>query len=462
MKKYILGLMFAVMAPVMFAYAATPMLTVTGNDNNDSVTVRVTGGEINSPVELFYNRLVGDVAERRTLGTTDINGNFTGVVSTAGLGIIQISPVYVQVGGYQSLPVNWPLGTGGTTATSSNIITFTPAAPNFPLGQSGTVTISGGAGGTYYIASNSNPNFTSASVSGNTLTLSGSQLGQSTITVCSTAGPCAVITPNFSSTGMTTGTTTAATGSPMLSQSSLNINQGGQGSIMLSGGTAPYTVSVLGGNSVSTTLVGSTLYVNGNTTGTTMLTICSANTATAGTACAPLTVNVQGQGQATTTGALSLTFPLVSGETMRLSLSGGNGTYFVQSSGTTPVTASVNGNMLTLVGTTVGSASLNVCSGTSAAATTCLPIGVIVTSTSNNNNNGTGGGFLFETNLSMGMSGQDVLELQNRLRDEGYFNVTPTGYYGPLTASAVRAYQAANGLSSVGIVGPQTRALLNQ
>lgn len=468
MKKYILGFIFAIMTPVMLAYAATPMLTVTGNDDNNNVTLRVTGGEVNAPVVFFYNQNVagqGNV-QQRTIGTTDINGNFTTVLSTSGLGISQISPVYVQVGGYQSLPVNWPFGTGGTTATSTNAITFSQASPTLSTGQIGTVTIFGGGGGSYYIASNSNPNFTSASISGNTLTVSGSQQGQTSITVCSTSGPCAVVTPNFNLTGTGTSATTTATGSPMLSQSSLNILPGGQGSITLSGGVTPYTVSILSGSNLSTTLVGNTLYINGgNTTGTTTLNVCSATTATTGsTACTPVTVFVQGQSQATTSaGMLSFTIPLTTAEPLRLSLNGGSGSYFVQPSGTTPVMASVNGNILTLSGSGVGSATVNVCSTgntTTGASTTCLPINVTVTAASTGG--GTGGGFLFDTNLSMGMSGQDVLELQNRLRDEGYFTATPTGYYGPITEAAVRSYQTANGLPAVGVVGPMTRALLNQ
>jgi peptidoglycan hydrolase-like protein with peptidoglycan-binding domain len=461
MKKYILGLLLAVTMP-MFAYAATPTLTVSGADDGNNVTVRVTGGEINAPVELFYNRPVGQLPQRTAIGTTDMNGSFTGTISTRGLGITQVSPVYVQVGGYQSLPVNWPFNAIGSTATSTGAIMFSNVSPAISIGQNGMVTISGGEGGTYYIASNSNPNFTSAAISGNMLTLSGMQAGQSSITVCSTAGPCAVVTPNFSFSGSTSTSTTGVAGSPTLSASSVNIGQGGQGFVTLSGGMTPYTVSVVGGNNVSTTLIGNTLYINGNAAGTATVNVCSATTGTSGTLCTPVTVNVSGssgQVAGTSTGMLTFSLPLTSGEALRLSLSGGSGSYYVQPMGSSLVNANVSGNMLTLTGMGTGSATINVCSGSSSASTTCLPIAVTVIPASTG---GTGGGYFFETNLSMGMSGQDVMELQNRLREEGFFNVASTGYFGPLTASAVRAYQAANGLPTVGIVGPQTRALLNQ
>ncbi|HEY4517072.1 MAG TPA: peptidoglycan-binding protein [Candidatus Paceibacterota bacterium] len=54
--------------------------------------------------------------------------------------------------------------------------------------------------------------------------------------------------------------------------------------------------------------------------------------------------------------------------------------------------------------------------------------------------------------LSQGSRGDDVLNLQT------YLGVTATGYFGPLTASAVFRFQADEGLSQVGIVGPLTRA----
>src|SRR3989344_5475658 len=54
--------------------------------------------------------------------------------------------------------------------------------------------------------------------------------------------------------------------------------------------------------------------------------------------------------------------------------------------------------------------------------------------------------------LAQGVSGTDVRELQ------AYLGVSQTGYFGPLTASAVAQFQSSEGLARVGIVGPQTRA----
>ena len=60
----------------------------------------------------------------------------------------------------------------------------------------------------------------------------------------------------------------------------------------------------------------------------------------------------------------------------------------------------------------------------------------------------------------VGSSGTEVSQIQQALKDRGYFNTNVTGYYGTITESAVRSFQKDNGLSVDGIAGPQTlRAL---
>lgn len=68
-----------------------------------------------------------------------------------------------------------------------------------------------------------------------------------------------------------------------------------------------------------------------------------------------------------------------------------------------------------------------------------------------------GGKYIFNNNLFFGMTNNaDVHALQVRL------GVTPaTGNFGPITLSAVRAYQKANGLPQTGFVWTLTRAKLN-
>jgi hypothetical protein len=73
-----------------------------------------------------------------------------------------------------------------------------------------------------------------------------------------------------------------------------------------------------------------------------------------------------------------------------------------------------------------------------------------------------GAKYQFTKALALGASGTEVLELQKRLKAEGYLSATPNGNYGPATKAAVQAFQRANGLSPLGTVGPGTRAALNR
>ncbi len=68
----------------------------------------------------------------------------------------------------------------------------------------------------------------------------------------------------------------------------------------------------------------------------------------------------------------------------------------------------------------------------------------------------------FTTDMTIGSTGNDVMELQKRLRALGFFTYpTDTGYFGPLTQAAVKLYQASKGIITTGYVGPLTRGALN-
>ncbi len=69
--------------------------------------------------------------------------------------------------------------------------------------------------------------------------------------------------------------------------------------------------------------------------------------------------------------------------------------------------------------------------------------------------------YKFLNPLTLGSTGQDVTELQQRLTTEGIYSGPITGYYGSLTETAVEKYQTLNGIEPLGNVGPATRAALN-
>lgn len=62
--------------------------------------------------------------------------------------------------------------------------------------------------------------------------------------------------------------------------------------------------------------------------------------------------------------------------------------------------------------------------------------------------------------LSIGMEGADVTALQQLLAVLGYFDEVPTGYFGPITETAVIMFQNEYGLDTDGVVGPITAGQL--
>ncbi len=67
----------------------------------------------------------------------------------------------------------------------------------------------------------------------------------------------------------------------------------------------------------------------------------------------------------------------------------------------------------------------------------------------------------FTNNLSYGMTGTDVYQLQDILQSEGCLNHVSTGYFGLLTLQAVECYQTNHNIESTGYVAILTRASLN-
>jgi hypothetical protein len=70
--------------------------------------------------------------------------------------------------------------------------------------------------------------------------------------------------------------------------------------------------------------------------------------------------------------------------------------------------------------------------------------------------------FTFTKKLNVGSKGIDVVTLQNRLKSEGVFTGTASGYYGLVTKEAVKKLQLKYELSPVGVVGPKTLEILNK
>ena len=66
------------------------------------------------------------------------------------------------------------------------------------------------------------------------------------------------------------------------------------------------------------------------------------------------------------------------------------------------------------------------------------------------------------SDLHTGSTGQNLSNLQSTLKKLGYFNTSVTGYYGPVTESAVTQFQRDFGVRATGYTGPATRGMIDK
>lgn len=65
-----------------------------------------------------------------------------------------------------------------------------------------------------------------------------------------------------------------------------------------------------------------------------------------------------------------------------------------------------------------------------------------------------------ETLSRFGSSGNEVRQIQTKLKNWGYYNGSVDGIYGSRTVSAVRSFQRKNGLTADGVAGSKTLAAM--
>ncbi len=70
--------------------------------------------------------------------------------------------------------------------------------------------------------------------------------------------------------------------------------------------------------------------------------------------------------------------------------------------------------------------------------------------------------FNFSGNMKMGSKGVEISELQKFLNNKGYDCGLADGGFGPKTKACVVKFQLDNGLIGDGLIGPQTRTVLNK
>ncbi|MEN9342015.1 MAG: hypothetical protein RIQ54_271 [Candidatus Parcubacteria bacterium] len=217
--------------------------------------------------------------------------------------------------------------TVNTGGSGSGMLYFSQNNPTVAVSQSLAVTVSGG-NGSYYIASNSAPQVASVTLSGsNTLTIYGSTVGATTITICSSGALCG-------SLYVTVGNSGSGYGLVLFSQNNPVIRVGQSVSVTLSGGSGSYYLSSTGNTIVQPSINGSLLSLYGVSYGSSSITVCST-----GGGCNTLFVTVSDTGVTTdgTTGSLLAQIQFLQNQLAQLQaqaglLSGGSYTYGMGSS----------------------------------------------------------------------------------------------------------------------------------
>ncbi|MFI5260669.1 MAG: peptidoglycan-binding protein [Candidatus Paceibacteria bacterium] len=435
-----------------------------------------------SSVTLSQSAVVVNVGSSATLSATNLGGAalYVSNNSNASIANVSISGSQVaisgntngsttvtlcQVGNTTNCPsvyvVVEPSGTGQLAFSQNNVTVVS--------GQNLPITISGG-NGAYQIVSNPNQSTIQASIASAVLTLTtGVSTGSSSIVVCSTdMALCGVVNATAGSTSSVA--VSFSNSAPVVAAGqNVTVNVYGPSGVQF------YVSSNSSPSVVQANLSGTTLTLTGITAGTSSVALC-ATTST----CATLTVTVQA---AITGGNLTLsqnTLSILSGQSFNITVSGGTAPYNL-SGGTSAVSQeTLNGTTLTVYGVAGGTSSVNVCSAaggcmllvvnvngpaavipvTTPVTTTPTPqptVTPVTTSTVSATP-----AYVFTKYLAPGAAGSEVTELQKTLAQEGFLKAAPNGYYGAQTKAAVSKFQAAHGMSQLGVVGPSTRSVLNQ
>ncbi|MBU6323306.1 MAG: peptidoglycan-binding protein [Patescibacteria group bacterium] len=413
-----------------FAFAAVPpSLSLSATGSGDNVQVNVYG-DPNSSVLLSYTES-GSGPTIVVLGSTDANGNYSSVLSSASYGLVSGTAVTAIVGGTggpKSQTVSWP------TVTSANALTLSQDAVVLSVGSSSTVTANTIGSAALYVSNNSNPSIANVSISGSQATIAGVSSGSTTITLCQVGN-----TANCPSVYVTV--EQAGAGQLSFSQNNVTVVSGQNLPLTVSGGNGAY--QILRNSNASTiqaSLSGSVLTLStGASTGSSSITLCSTDMAACG-------VVVASAGSAS---SVAITFsnsaPVVStNESATVAIYGPSGVQFYVSSNSNPsiVQANLSGTSLTLTGLAAGTSSVAVCASTG----TCANLSVTVQYVA------TGGNItLGQTTLSLLAGQNSVLTVSGGEQPYTVMGGTSSVSQETLSGGSLTVYGVAAGTSSVNV-----------
>ncbi|OGY92637.1 MAG: hypothetical protein A3H70_04225 [Candidatus Komeilibacteria bacterium RIFCSPLOWO2_02_FULL_48_11] len=328
------------------ARAAAPAALVLTLVSGDVVTARVSG-DPNSTIQLGFYPPGSTFPTSMPFSTTDANGNYSITISSGAYSIPAGVQAYVVINNQQSSTANWPsyastLSLSQTSASLSVNESLTINASNAPI-----------------ISFNSNQAALGATVSGNTLTLTGKAAGTGNLTVCAGTAGCGTIS-------FQVGTQTQA--AITFSQNNVSLKSGQTANIAINYANSRngFTISANSNpNAVTPSISGesSTLTLYGESTGSSTITICSRNDTAV---CASLYVSTTTDAATTSEIKFSQdTVFLNYGQSVSITASGDAGdNYFVSSnSNPTVVSVGISKNNISFIGSnTSGTGQISICS----------------------------------------------------------------------------------------------------
>jgi hypothetical protein len=333
--------------------AATPTLSLSNAGSGDSVILSVSNADTNAPVQFYYYSSNSANIQVANAGTTNSTGQFWTVLSTATYSISPNSSVYVTVDGAQSSSQVWPYvsGSGGTTGNLS----LSQTSLVLQTGQSSTVTVYNSGTNSIYLLNNTNPSIANISISGSQITVVPNANGSTVATICIVGN-----SSNCSSLYVTVQNT--ASQALSFSQNNVTVATGQSVPVTVSGGTGVYSITNnSNSNIIQAYLSGATVTLSAvNSSGSDAITVCTTDMSS----CGIINASV---GTVSSTGIVfSQTNPIMAvGQSNAITVSGGSGSYSLSSnSNSAAVQASLNNNILTLFGNTVGTAAISICSTT--------------------------------------------------------------------------------------------------
>jgi len=199
--KAIIGALAGAVLSLAFvaqAYAIAPSLSLYSTGNN---IIQITVyGDANASVILDYYS-GGQLLGAGVIGTTDYSGHFSTSINASYYSIPSSAQVIVMINGQQSIPATWP-ATGTNVYNPCVVVCGTVTTPtlsqtsvSLAIGQSQVVSITNpynynynygylNTAQQYYIPNNTN-SVVNASINGNNITLYGVTSGSTTLTICS-------------------------------------------------------------------------------------------------------------------------------------------------------------------------------------------------------------------------------------------------------------------------------------